>query len=205
MWYMAFPARLVFVIGEPIDVPAVVREEGITDLEQPHRDRLRRVAERVRKQMQTELSQLTELHGRRPWQVNTLVQQLRQTRGRWGRILPWGWPLAFVREERNHQRPPARSRLHAILRDWDLIGFYLPLGWPLLSLARAFRRPPCGYRGLSRAETRERQGNFLWRLREHPLPPRNSSPTAAPVAPSTGRTTAPPEPRGKVGASQPVP
>ena len=79
--------------------------------------------------------------------------------------------LAYLRLERDRRRAPARNRLHALLRDWDLIGFYLPFGWPLLSLFRALRRPPCGYRGLSRDERRERQGNFLWRLSERPLPP----------------------------------
>jgi hypothetical protein len=67
---------------------------------------------------------------------------------------------------------PARNRLHRALRDLDLAAFYLPLGWPLLSLFRRLRRPPYGYRGLTRAERREAQGNFIWRLSERPLPPR---------------------------------
>lgn len=192
MWYMAFPARLIFVVGQPIDVPALVREEGITDLDQPDRNQLRRVARKIRQQMQGELSGLVAIHGRRPWQLATLWQELRKCRGQWGRILPWGWPLTFIREERNQERPPARNRLHAILRDWDLIGFYLPFGWPLLSLARAFRRPPYGYLGLTRAERREKQGNFIWRLRDRPLPPREPRPPAPPAAPVATRTAAAP-------------
>ncbi|HTO73622.1 MAG TPA: 1-acyl-sn-glycerol-3-phosphate acyltransferase [Gemmatimonadales bacterium] len=181
MWFMAFPAHLVIVVGEPIDVPALAREEGITDLDRPDRGQLSRVAAKVRRKMQAELSALVAAHGRRPWDLASLWQELKKCRGQRGRLLPWGWPLAFIRTERNHERPPARNRLHAILRDWDLIGFYLPFGWPLLSLARAFRRPPCGYRGLSRAEIRERQGNFLWKLCERPLPARESR-TPPPVS-----------------------
>jgi hypothetical protein len=41
-------------------------------------------------------------------------------------------------------RVPAKSWLGGVLRDWDLLGFYLPLGWPLLSLTRRFRKPPYG-------------------------------------------------------------
>jgi 1-acyl-sn-glycerol-3-phosphate acyltransferase len=190
MWYMAFPAHLLFVVGEPIDVPALAREEGITDLDRPERSQLSRVAAKVRRLMQAELSELVAIHGRRPWDLATLWQELKKCRGRWGRILPWGWPLTFIREERDQQRPPARSRLHAILRDWDLVGFYLPFGWPLLSLARAFRRPPYGYRGLTRAEAREQQGNYLWRLRDRPLPPREPRAPAPPPAPGVTRTAA---------------
>ena len=68
--------------------------------------------------------------------------------------------------------PSRREALHRLLRDWDLIGFYVPLGWPLLSLARRFRRPPYGVRGIPRKQWNERQGAFLWRLAERPLPPR---------------------------------
>jgi len=177
MWYMAFPANLIFVVGAPIDVATLVREEGISELDRPDRDRLRRVAEQIRIRMQAELDQFAEVHGRRPWAIRTLVPALRQAKGKLGRIFPWGWPVAFIRDERDRRRPPARNRLHAVLRDWDLIGFYLPFGWPVLSLARAFRRPPYGYRGMTRAEVKEAQGNFLWRLSERPLPPRPGAET----------------------------
>jgi hypothetical protein len=80
--------------------------------------------------------------------------------------------MTFIRTERDLHRPPARNRMHALLRDLDLVAFYLPFGWPLLSRARALRRPPYGYRGLTREEARERQGAFVWRLSERPLPAR---------------------------------
>jgi 1-acyl-sn-glycerol-3-phosphate acyltransferase len=181
MWYMAFPANLIFVVGEPIDVPSLVRDEGITELDHPDRAQLRRVAKRIQSQMQAELDHYVGIHGRRPWHLRTLLPALRQAKGRLGRIFPWGWPVAFIREDRDRRRPPARNRLHRLLRDWDLVGFYLPFGWPILSLARAFRRPPCGYRGLSAAEVKEVQGNFLWRLSERPLPPKPREGSTVPV------------------------
>jgi 1-acyl-sn-glycerol-3-phosphate acyltransferase len=171
MWYLAFPCRMVFVVGQPIDVPGLLWLEGVTDFARPERGALRRVGERVRHLMQGELDGLVAEHAGRPYHVRSLWRSLRRAWGQWRTLLPWGWPVAYVRLDRDRRRPPARNRWHAVLRDWDLIGFYLPFGWPFLSLFRALRRPPCGYRGLSREEKREQQGNFIWRLSERPLPP----------------------------------
>lgn len=170
MWYLAFPCRMVFVVGKPIDVPGLLWIEGVTDFERPDRNALRRVAEAVRRLMQRELTELAARYGERPYHVRSLWRTLRRSWGEWRRLLPWGWPVAYVRLERNRRRPPARNRWHALLRDWDLVAFYLPFGWPLLSLVRALRRPPYGYRGLSREAKAVQQGNYHWRLAENPLP-----------------------------------
>jgi hypothetical protein len=37
-----------------------------------------------------------------------------------------------------------------------------------------FRKPPCGYRGLTRRERIEREGSFRWTLDTRPLPPRSA-------------------------------
>lgn len=174
-WYMALPVRLIFVIGDPIDVRAMAEAEGVTDFDRPPRDALLRVAERVRVIMQGQLSRYVERYGRWPYQARSLRRRLRDARRRriLHRVLPTAWCGAFVRYERDQRRPPARSRMHALLRDWDLLGFYLPFGWPLLSLARRWRKPPHGYRGLTSEERDRREGNFTWRLAERPLPPRD--------------------------------
>ena len=173
-WYLTLPARMVMVVGEPIDVAAMLAEEGITALDRPHHAELQKVAGRVRAKMQRELSRNVRRYGRWPYQVRSLRRAWRRARQqrRLSWVLPTGWAPRFVRFERNRHRPAARNRLRALLRDWDLIGFYLPLGWPLLSLARAWRRYPCGYRGMSRDQRREIEGDFYWRLAERPLPPR---------------------------------
>lgn len=172
IWYLAFPANLVFVVGEPIDVEGVMRDEGVTSLERPERQRLLSVAARVRSEMQRSLDGYVAEHGERPYNARSLLSALRRARGRLGRVLPIGWPVAFLRHERDRHRAPARGRLHAFLRDLDLAAFYLPFSWPLLSLARAFRRPPYGYRGVPAAAAAEQQGSYLWKLSERPLPPR---------------------------------
>jgi 1-acyl-sn-glycerol-3-phosphate acyltransferase len=174
MWYLALPANLVFVVGQPIDMEALVAEEECGDLQEPDRDKLRNVAVKVRHKMQAELDELVKLHGRHPYRWGTLWTKLKAARGQLGRVLPIGWPLSFVRHERDARRAPPRSRLHAFVRDLDLIGYYLPFGWPLLSLCRWLRKPPYGYRGIPKERAREIRGEFIWRLSERPLPPRGS-------------------------------
>ncbi|MFL5537869.1 MAG: 1-acyl-sn-glycerol-3-phosphate acyltransferase, partial [Longimicrobiaceae bacterium] len=49
VFYLAFPCRMVFVVGDAVDVRALLAEEGETDLERPERERVLRVAERVRR------------------------------------------------------------------------------------------------------------------------------------------------------------
>lgn len=175
VWYLSMPARLVFKIGRPIDVAARVRAAGISDPETADREPLARVAESIREEMQGELDRLVARYGRAPYHLRSLRRAFRDARGSRASMIPISWPVQWVRHDRDRRRPPARSRLHAVLRDFDLAAFYVPFGWPLLSLARAFRKPPCGYRGLPRNVAREQRGNFHWRLSERPLPPRSAA------------------------------
>ena len=170
-WYLALPAKMIFVFGEPIDPAALVRQEGITDLDLPDRERLNAVSAKIRRAMQAELDELVRIHGARPYRGRELWRRLRERAVSLWRILPTGWATAFVRFDRDRRRPPARSAAHRWLRDWDLLFWYVPfLGWPLLSLARAWRRPPYGYRGLSREARLEQEGSWVWRLADRPLP-----------------------------------
>ncbi|HYL06807.1 MAG TPA: 1-acyl-sn-glycerol-3-phosphate acyltransferase [Thermoanaerobaculia bacterium] len=177
LWYFALPSRMVFVVGEAIDVRQMVADAGLldpgglADLDESGRAVLRKVAEQVRRRCQIELEQQVGFHGRRPYDLRLLARELWQGRRKLARILPTGWAVSFNRHQRNRRRAPARNRLHAVLRDWDLVLFYLPFGWPLLGLARSLRRPPCGFRGVGAGERREIEGSFHWRLAERPLPP----------------------------------
>ena len=174
LWYLALPARMIFFIGEPIDIVERARAAGVTDLDNPTREQMRQVADGVRATMQEQLTRRVERYGRWPYNLRTLRRAARRLG--WKRCLglgPWAWVWAFPRLDRDRRRPPARNGLHAFLRDWDLLLYYVPvLGWPLLALARRFRKPPCGYRGLSGSERREREGSFFWNLEDRPLPPR---------------------------------
>jgi 1-acyl-sn-glycerol-3-phosphate acyltransferase len=174
VFYLAFPCRMVFVVGEPVDVRALLREEGDDDPEHPERDAVLRVAERIRRISQQRLSDAVATHGEKPYDLRGLWASMRTLKGRiWSRT-PFGWPYAYLRHERDRQRPPARGRLHAFLRDWDILFYYLPLGWIGIALARILRKPPCGYRGLSARQRTEREGTFRWTLDTRPLPPRSA-------------------------------
>lgn len=179
MWYLALPAQMTFVIGDAIDAREVLREVGVVDYECPDRKLLAKAARNMRVRMQASLDAAVLAHGRRPYDWRSLLGGLKRSGRRIGRVLPTGWPLSFVRHERDLHRVPARNRLHAFIRDLDLAAFYLPLGWPLLSLSRRLRRPPYGFRGLTAAERAEREGAFVWRLSERPLPPRPAPPRGA--------------------------
>lgn len=175
VFYLAFPCRMVFVVGDPIDVRQLLRDEGETDLERPARDAVVRVAERVRRISQERLNAAVAEHGKKPYDLRGLWRSMRALKGRiWSRT-PFGWPYAFVRHDRDRRRPPARGRLHAFLRDWDILFYYLPLGWIGLALARALRKPPYGYRGMTRQARIEREGAYRWTLDTRPLPPRPAS------------------------------
>ena len=138
---------MVFVVGEPIDMRQRLRDVGETDFQNPDRDRLRQVANQVRDDCQKELDRHVERYGRWPYQSRSFLRELGKMGKSWWKMLPLGWPWIFVRHDRNRRRPPARSWLGGVLRDWDLLGFYLPLGWFFLSLTRRFRKPPYGYGG----------------------------------------------------------
>lgn len=174
LWFIALPAQLTFVVGTPLDVRAALAAEGVDDPDEATPRQLGAAAERIRQTMQRELDALVAEHGKRPYDWRSLWRQMRRAGRKLWRISMLGWPGTYLRFDRDRRRAPARNRLHAIVRDWDVALFYLPFGWPLLSLARAFRKPPYGYRGLTRAQKREQQGTYLWRLRERPLPERES-------------------------------
>jgi 1-acyl-sn-glycerol-3-phosphate acyltransferase len=172
VFYLAFPCRMVFVVGEPLDVRAMLEDEG-TDPDAPEKEAILRVAARVRARSQERLDAAVAAHGARPWDLAGMWRAVRALpKGRRLRATPLGWPWAYVQHDRDRRRPPARNRLHALLRDWDVLFYYLPLGWIGLWLTRELRKPPCGYRGLSESERREREGSYRWRLETRPLPPR---------------------------------
>jgi 1-acyl-sn-glycerol-3-phosphate acyltransferase len=174
IFYLAFPSRMVFLVGEPLDVRQMLEAEG-QDPDNPEREAVVRVAERVREASQRQLDAGVARHGSRPWDVRGLVRSLRGIRGRIFRTTPLGWPLAFLQHDRDRQRPRPRNRLHAFLRDLDIAFYYLPLGWLGIAAMRRLRRPPYGYRGLTRQQRVEREGAFRWELDRQPLPPRHAA------------------------------
>lgn len=170
IFYLAFPCRMVFVIHDRVDIKRMLREEGCRNVSNPTRETAERVAERVRQHAQKRLDASVATHGQKPYRLGGLLKQLRPLYGRILRTTPFGWPFAFLRHERDQQRPPARNLLHSLLRDIDILGYYLPFGWIVLAALRELRRPPYGYRGLSDVERKRKEGLYRWSLAENPLP-----------------------------------
>lgn len=176
IFYLAFPCKMIFVIGDPIDVRELLAEEGCVDLQHPTREEAKRVAERIRQRAQAQLDAGVEAHGQKPYDLASLKKELGAIRGRIFRATPFGWPYSFIQHDRNLKRPKARNRLHAMLRDLDILAYYLPFGWFVLALLRRLRKPPYGYRGLSKEERIRVEGAYRWSLESHPLPEKVSVP-----------------------------
>lgn len=171
-FYFAFPCQMVFLIGDPLDIQKMLREEGCADPTQPTREAAQRVAERVRQIAQESLDAGVAQYGQKPYDWKGFWRSMKQVKGRRWRTSAFGWPFVFSRNARDTERPPAKNRLHAWLRDLDLWAYYVPFGWLLLVFFRAFRKPPYGYRGLSAEERRRREGSYRWDLTTRPLPPK---------------------------------
>lgn len=180
IFYLAFPCRMVFIIHDPVDIKRMLREEGCQNVDNPSRETAERVAERIRRHAQKRLDASVAAHGQQPYRLKELFEQLRSLYGRILKTTPLGWPFAFLRHDRDRQRPPAQNVFHRLLRDIDILGYYLPFGWVVLAALRELRRPPYGYRGLSDVERRRREGLYRWSLADNPLPERTSRRQAPP-------------------------
>ena len=163
IFYLGFPCRMVFLIGDPLDIRTMLQAEG-EDPDNPEREAVVRCAEQIRQASQKLLDDAVAAHGDKPYDWPGLKAAMRRIKGRRFRTTPLGWPFTFIRHDRDRKRKPARNRLHAILRDLDILAFYLPFGWFLIALFRLLRKPPYGYRGLTKDERRTREGSYRWNL-----------------------------------------
>lgn len=164
-FYFAFPCKMKFFAGKPVDIRARLRAFGVSSPEDPERVEAEEIAEEIRQSMQQELSGLVEKHGRRPYDPASLFREFRGLRGRRWLVSPLGWPILFTRHYRDyHDNKAGRKITSRWFRDWDLVGYYLPFGWIFLALIRQFRKPPYGNRGLSRDEKARKEGRFVWSI-----------------------------------------
>lgn len=185
IFYLSFPCQITYKLGEPIDIRKILRQAGCKDLENPDRESVHLAAEQVRKIMQPGLTKAVDEYGQKPYDLSSLRKHFSENKGKRRRLLPTGWPVAFLGSYRNRFRKKANNRLHAILRDWDLIFFYIPLGWIGLSLCRRFRKPPYGYRGLTKRQKALREGSYFWSLDDRPLPSKDNYSKAGKVTESS--------------------
>ncbi len=164
-FYFGFPCNMKFFIGKPISVRDGFISEEKKSAGEPDREEAEIIADKIRQEMQKELDTLTRKYGRRPYDFASLFRAFRNLKGRRWLTSPFGWPILFTRHYRDyHDRKENRNIPNRWLRDWDLIGYYLPFGWIFLALFRKLRKPPYGNRGLSKTEKAQKEGSFVWSI-----------------------------------------
>jgi 1-acyl-sn-glycerol-3-phosphate acyltransferase len=178
LFYLAFPCNMKFVVGDPIDVEKLVNHRT-DDSQNPDKDTLGEVAETIRQKMQAGLNKAVDEYGQKPYKFKDLWHHFRTMDSKLWEVIPTGWPFKFIKQYRDLERKPAKNKLHAFIRDLDIWAYFLPFGWFLIALIQRLRKPPYGYRGLSKQERKEREGAYLWLLKDNPLP--KDSATGHPV------------------------
>ncbi len=162
-FYFGFPCNMKFVAGSPIDVRKLLQSGGCARPEDPGREESEKAASEIQKNMQGELDRLVGKYGQKPYDVSTLIRSFKINRGKRWLMSPFGWPLLFTRHYRDYYDSANSRRTNSRwLRDWDIIGYYLPLGWIFLAIVRKLRKHPYGSRGLSKDQKIKKEGKYIW-------------------------------------------
>ena len=164
-FYFGFPGKMIFIAGTPISIRDLIASLGGSTPEDPGREESKKAAQHIRLQMQQELDFLVQKHGNKPYDFRSLFKSFRKIKEKKWLTSPFGWPVLFTRHYRDfYEKKEKRNISSRWLRDWDLIGYYLPLGWILLAIARKFRKPPFGNRGLSKKDKNNKEGRYVWSI-----------------------------------------
>ncbi|OGX85825.1 lysophospholipid acyltransferase family protein [Hymenobacter glacialis] len=145
-FYLAFPAKLTFVMGTRI---------RHSDLTTKNRDELTRedylaISEQIRLQMQAEMDVAVHNHGQKPYRWGELWQRIKENRRFFPFFLPFAWPAMFAEFERLYVKEGRRNFrmqidrpgawLRMVWRNPITLAYFVPvLGWIPLAIK--------GYRG----------------------------------------------------------
>lgn len=145
MFYYAFPAKLTYVLGEPIKPYEMIDKpfEKITNEE------IGDITYAIKIKMQNELEAAVKKYGEKPYEGKELVRRIFGNLRKAPCLLPFGWPVLFSEFERRYvklkERPPGikygfLAFLRMIVMNPISIAFFLPLiGW-IPILIRGLRR-----------------------------------------------------------------
>ncbi|MCG8306601.1 MAG: hypothetical protein MI975_04360 [Cytophagales bacterium] len=139
IFYMGFPAKLTYVLGKTIRPYAMTNKP----VEQLSYHELVEIKEKVRGNMQTQLTEAKEKYGKRPWKLKEFFFVNFKNLDKLPYTMPFGWPLLFEQFNRHWKRNKGEekplklgflSSLRILFRSPKQLFFYLPvLGWiPLL-------------------------------------------------------------------------
>jgi 1-acyl-sn-glycerol-3-phosphate acyltransferase len=145
-FYLAFPAKLVFVMGTRI------RPSDLTDktTDELTRDDYLELSERIRVQMQAEMDAAVAAHGQEPYRWGELWQRIKENWRFFPFFLPFAWPAVFTEFERLYVKEGRRNFrmkldqpgawLRMLWRNPLTLAYFIPLlGWIPLAIK--------GYRG----------------------------------------------------------
>ena len=139
VFYMGFPAKLTYVLGQPIK-PHEMTDKSIDQISYHE---LVEIKDKVQAEMQQQLIDAAKKYGKRPFQFREFISLTFNNLGKLPYSMPFGWPLLFEhfslqwKKNKNIDKPLKLgflSSLKVIFRSPKLIFFYLPiLGWiPIL-------------------------------------------------------------------------
>jgi len=135
-FYMAYPAKLTFVLGSRIK-PYELTDKAHDELSRADYEDL---SNQVRQRMQTEMDAAVRTHGQHPYRWKEMWQRIRQNWRYFPFFLPFAWPALFTEFERQYTQQPrgtidlqlARpgAWLRMIWRNPFTLSFFIPiLGW----------------------------------------------------------------------------
>ena len=145
-FYLAFPAKLTFVLGQRIR-PSDFINKTVDELT---RDEYLTLSEQIREKMQAEMDVAVKNYGQQPYQWSELWQRIKENGRFFPFFLPFAWPALFAEFERRYvkngerkfdlrlDRPGAWLRM--LWRNPITFAYFIPvLGWIPLAIK--------GYRG----------------------------------------------------------
>ena len=145
-FYLAFPAKLTFVMGTRIRPSDLTNKTS----EELTREDYLALSEQIRLQMQVEMDAAVLSHGQKPYRWGELWQRIKENRRFFPFFLPFAWPALFAEFERLYvtegrrnfrmqlDRPGAWLRM--AWRNPITLAYFVPvLGWIPLAIK--------GYRG----------------------------------------------------------
>jgi 1-acyl-sn-glycerol-3-phosphate acyltransferase len=145
IFYMGFPAKLTYVLGESIK-PYEMTSKSIESLSY---EELLEIKENVQTEMQSQLTKAVEAYGKRPYELGEFTATTFRNLSKLPYSMPFGWPLLFKhfsnlwRKNKIDEKPLRIgyfSWIKTIFQSPKQLFFYIPvLGWiPLL--IRGIRR-----------------------------------------------------------------
>ncbi len=145
IFYMAFPAKLTFVLGKRVKP----YEMSDKPFEEMNYDDFKEIADKIHVQMQAELTEAEQKYGKKPYRWGEHFKMLFKNLKYFPYTVPIGWPLLFAEFERVRLKKkdfdsPLKlgwgSALRIILQNPLVLAYYIPiLGWIPLGI-KGFRK-----------------------------------------------------------------